>query len=69
MRAQRAIRTSVGAVWKNGYYALNPQEAESVLTKNEKTVEIIVWVTLDDGYRDNYGSLFKAIKNRHQGDD
>ena len=69
MRAQRAIRTSVGAVWKNGYYALNPQEAESVLTKNEKPVETIVCVTLDDGYRDNYGSLFKAIKNRHQGDD
>ena len=54
---------------KNGYHALNLQEAESVLTKNEKPVEIIVWVTLDDGYRDNYGSLFKAIKNRHQGDD
>jgi len=26
---------------------LNPQEAESVLTKNEKPVERIVWVTLD----------------------
>ena len=47
---------------RNGYYALDPQEAERVLTKNEKPAERIVWVTLDDGYRDNYASAFKAIK-------
>ncbi len=32
------------------------------MTKNEKPAERIVWVTLGDGYRDNYDSAFQAIK-------
>ncbi len=38
----------------NDYYTLTPEEAYLVLTTNKKPDDKIVWITLDDGYRNNY---------------
>ncbi|HCM88346.1 MULTISPECIES: polysaccharide deacetylase family protein [Vagococcus] len=46
----------------NGYYTLTPEEAYIVLTENKKPAEKIVWVTLDDGYLNNYTDGFPILK-------
>lgn len=49
----------------NDYYTLTPEEAYIVLTENKKPAEKIVWLTLDDGYLNNYTDgfpLFKEMK-------
>lgn len=45
-----------------GYYTLTPEEAYLVLTENKKPAEKIVWVTLDDGYLNNYTEGFPILK-------
>lgn len=47
----------------NGYYTLTPEEAYIVLTENKKPAEKIVWVTLDDGYLNNYTEGFPILKD------
>lgn len=44
------------------YYMLTPEEAYLVLTENKKPAEKIVWVTLDDGYLNNYTEGFPILK-------
>lgn len=46
----------------NGYYTLTPEEAYIVLTENKKPAEKIVWITLDDGYLNNYTDGFPILK-------
>ncbi|MCP0887276.1 polysaccharide deacetylase family protein [Ligilactobacillus sp. WILCCON 0076] len=47
---------------KHGYYTLTAAEAYRVLTTNEKPAKKIVWVTLDDGYEDNYTAAYPILK-------
>ncbi len=47
---------------QNNYYTLTPEEAYLVLTENKKPAEKIVWITLDDGYLNNYTDAFPIFK-------
>lgn len=47
---------------ENDYYTLTPEEAYIVLTENKKPKENIVWVTLDDGYLNNYTDGFPILE-------
>lgn len=47
---------------ENDYYTLTPEEAYIVLTENKKPKEKIVWITLDDGYLNNYTDGFPILK-------
>lgn len=47
---------------ENDYYTLTPEEAYTVLTKNKKPAEKIVWITLDDGYLNNFTDGFPIFK-------
>lgn len=50
---------------ENDYYTLSPEEAYIVLTQNKKPKDNIVWVTLDDGYLNNYTEgypIFEELK-------
>ncbi|MFY8330823.1 polysaccharide deacetylase family protein [Vagococcus carniphilus] len=47
---------------ENDYYTLTPEEAYTVLTENKKPAEKIVWITLDDGYLNNYTDGFPIFK-------
>lgn len=46
----------------NDYYTLTPEEAYIVLTENKKPAEKIIWITLDDGYLNNYTDAFPMFK-------
>ena len=50
---------------EHGYYTLSDKEAYRVLSKNEKPAQKIVWITLDDGYRDNYTNAYPILKKYH----
>ncbi|WP_334329896.1 polysaccharide deacetylase family protein [Companilactobacillus sp. HBUAS59699] len=47
------------------YYFLSPHEAYAVLKTNKKPHRNIVWVTLDDGYKNNFDALKNIYKNYH----
>lgn len=47
---------------ENDYYTLTPEEAYTVLTENKKPAEKIVWITLDDGYLNNFTDGFPIFK-------
>lgn len=47
---------------ENDYYTLTPEEAYIVLTENKKPKENIVWITLDDGYLNNYTDGFPILE-------
>ncbi|WP_125591188.1 polysaccharide deacetylase family protein [Companilactobacillus jidongensis] len=47
------------------YYFLTPHEAYTVLKTNKKPQKNIVWVTLDDGYKNNFDALKNLYKNYH----
>ncbi|MBS7576873.1 MULTISPECIES: polysaccharide deacetylase family protein [unclassified Enterococcus] len=55
------FQMEMAALKEAGYYTLSPEEAYRVLTQNEKPAEKIVWVTLDDGYVDNYNSAVPVL--------
>ena len=48
---------------ENDYYTLTPEEAYIVLTENKKPKENIVWITLDDGYLNNYTDGFPILED------
>lgn len=50
---------------QNHYYTLTPTEAYLVLKTNKVPSKKIVWVTLDDGYIDNYTAAYPVIKQLH----
>ncbi|WP_125568658.1 polysaccharide deacetylase family protein [Companilactobacillus insicii] len=47
------------------YYFLSPHEAYTVLKTNKKPRKNIVWLTLDDGYKNNFDVLKNLYKNYH----
>ncbi|WP_025024587.1 polysaccharide deacetylase family protein [Companilactobacillus nodensis] len=47
------------------YYFLSPHEAYAVLKTNKKPRKNIVWITLDDGYKNNFDALKNLYKNYH----
>lgn len=50
---------------KEGYYTLTPSEAYRVLTRQEVPVgkeNKIVFITFDDGYKNNYSSAYPILK-------
>lgn len=55
------FQMEMSALKEAGYYTLSPAEAYRVLTQNEKPAEKIVWITLDDGYMDNYNSAVPIL--------
>ncbi|AQP53072.1 hypothetical protein CBF34_02835 [Vagococcus penaei] len=50
----------------NGYYTLSTEEAYLVLTEQKKPADKIVWITLDDGYLNNFEAGFPALKENNQ---
>ncbi|MGY3765874.1 polysaccharide deacetylase family protein [Vagococcus vulneris] len=50
----------------NGYYTLTTEEAYIVLTENKAPADKIVWVTLDDGYLNNFTDGFPVLKELSQ---
>lgn len=48
---------------EHDYYTLTPEEAYVVLTENKKPKENIVWVTLDDGYLNNFTEGFPILED------
>lgn len=47
------------------YYFLTPHEAYTVLKTNKRPQKKIVWVTMDDGYKNNFDALKNIYKNHH----
>ncbi|MDN2453916.1 polysaccharide deacetylase family protein [Lactobacillus sp. UCMA15818] len=47
---------------QNHYYMLTPTQAYLVLKTNKVPSKKIVWVTLDDGYLNNYTAVYPVIK-------
>ncbi|MCD2256734.1 polysaccharide deacetylase family protein [Agrilactobacillus fermenti] len=58
------LRQQMTWLKQEGYDTLTPEEAYLVLTTNKKPADKIVWITFDDGYRDNLIQglpIFKAL--------
>ncbi|WP_125764052.1 polysaccharide deacetylase family protein [Companilactobacillus hulinensis] len=56
------FREELSYLKRKHFYFLTPEEAYTVLKTNKKPRKNIVWVTLDDGYKNN----FDALKNIHK---